>query len=140
MIEKSDPLPWVEAQDRPHRGVRDIEKGAPGAVFSTQPHHKPPDTTTTASRNNTVICPHLGKIYDTFNAQFYTKNTITHAASNKNHKAEATTESAGLALRSAGLGQSVWLTLDAARRKGSPQSDRDLGRIRLQNSLKGSTT
>ena len=66
MLEKRALLLWVEAHDLPRRGARDIEKGASGTVFSTHPHQKPPDTTTTASRNNTVISPHLGKIYDTF--------------------------------------------------------------------------
>jgi len=101
MLEKRAPLLWVEAQDWPRRGARDIEKGAPGAVFSTLQHQKLTDTTTTASWNNTVISPHLGKIYDTLNTPFYTRNTTTDVAFDNNHKSKATTESAGLALSGA---------------------------------------
>jgi hypothetical protein len=137
MIEKRAPLPWVEVQDQPRKGAGETEKGAPGAIFSKQLPQKSPDTTTTASRNNTVICPHLGKKYDTLNTPFHTINTTIDAASEKNHKSEVTIESAGLSPSGAGLMQSVRLTLDAARRKGSPHSYRAFGRIQPQNSLRG---
>ena len=136
MIEKRASLPWVEAQDRPRRGAREIEKGAPGAVLSKQPHQKPPDTTTTTTRNNTVICPHLGQKYDTFNTPFHTTNTTATTAFDKKHKSEVTTEIVGLAPSGAGLRQSVRLTLDAARRKGLPQPYRAFGRIQPSTSLK----
>jgi hypothetical protein len=132
MIDKRAPLSWVEAQDQPRRGAGENENGAPSAILSTQPPQKPPDTTTTASRNNTVICPHLGKKHDTFNTTYHTKNNTATTASDKKHKSEVTTESAGLAPSGAGLRHSVRLTLDAARRKGLPQPYRALGRIRPQ--------
>ncbi len=50
---------------------------------------------------------------------------------------EETKESAELAPRGAGLGQSVRLTLDAARWKGSPQTYRALGLIQPFNSPRG---
>ena len=137
MIDKRAPLPWVEAQNQPRRGAGENENGAPGAVLSPQPPKKTPYTTTTASRNNTVICPHLGKEHDTFNTTYHTKNTTATNASDKKHRSEVTTESAGLAPNGAGLGQSVRLTLDAARRKGLLQPYRAFGRIRPQISTRG---
>ena len=137
MIDNRAPLPWVEAQDRPRRGAREIEKGAPGATVSIQPHQKPPDTIPKASRNNTESRTHIGNIRDTFSTTFYNKNTTTTTASDNNHMSEVTTESAGLAPCGASLGQSVRLTLDAARRKGSPQTYRASRRIQPQNSLRG---
>jgi len=95
---------------------------------------KTPDTITTATRNHTVICPHPGNKHDTFNTTLHTRKTTTHTASDKISKSEVTTESAGLAPIGARLKQSVSLTLDAARRKGSPQSYRAHGRILPQNS------
>jgi hypothetical protein len=137
MIDKRAPLPWVEAHDQPRIGDGENENGAPGAVLSSQPPQKTPDTTTQASRNNTVICPHLGEKHDTFNITYHTRNTATTTASDKKHKSEVITESARLAPSGAGLRQSARLTLDAARRKGPPQSYRALGRIQPQNSLRG---
>jgi DNA segregation ATPase FtsK/SpoIIIE-like protein len=137
MIDKRAPLPWVEVQDQPRRGARENENGASGAVLSTQTPQKPPDTTTTASRDHTVICPHPGQKHDTFNNAYHTKNTTTNTAFDKNHMSEVTTESAGLAPRSAAPRQSIRLTLDAARRKGSPLTYRALGRIQPLNSLRG---
>jgi len=132
MIDKRARLPWVEAQDQPRRGAGENENGAPGAVLSHKPPRKTPDTTTMASRNNIVICPHLGKKHDTFNTSNHTRNTTTTTVSNKNHKSEVTTESAGLAPCGACLRQSVRLNLDAARQKGLSTSYRASGASNLR--------
>jgi hypothetical protein len=137
MIDKRAPLPWVEAQDQPRRGAGENENGGHGAVLSTQTPHKPPDTTTTVSRNHAVICPHPGKKHGTFNTAYHTRNTTTNTTFDKSHMSKVTTKSAGLARRGAGPMHSVRLTLDAARRKGSPQTYRALGRIQRLNSLRG---
>jgi len=137
MVDKRAPLPWVEAQDQPRIGAGENEDGALGAVLSSQPPQKISNTTTTASRNNTVIFPHLDKKHDTFNTTYHTRNTTTTTASDKKHKSEGTTESAGLAPCGAHLRQSIRLTLDAARRKGLPQSYRAFGRIQPQTYLRG---
>ncbi len=79
MIDKRAPLPWVEAQDQPRRGRKEIENGAHGAVLSKQTPQKPRDTTTAASRNHTVICPHPGEKTQ------YIQHTISHQEHNKTH-------------------------------------------------------
>jgi hypothetical protein len=137
MIDKGAPLPWVEAQDLPRRGAGENEKGAPREIYTFQPPQKPPDPTTTASRSHIVICIHLDKKRDIFNTPLHTRKTNIDAASDKKYISEATTERAGLGPCGSGTGQSVRLTLDAARRKGLPQSYRAFGRIQPQNSLTG---
>ena len=61
---------------------------------------------------------------------YHTKYTTTHTASDNIHQSKATTERPGLAPSGASLRQSVHLTLDAARRIGSPQTCKTFGRIR----------
>ncbi len=127
MIDKRAPLPWIEAQDKPRRGAKENENGAPGAELSTSHSQKTSDNTTPTSRILTVICPHPGKQVDTFNTQLHTDNTITHTASDRIHQSEATTERPGPAPCGACQRKSASLILNAARRKGSPQSYRAFG-------------
>jgi hypothetical protein len=130
MIDKRVPLPWVEAQDQPCRDSTKNENGALVAKLSSPHPHKATKTTTTSSRNLTVICPHLGKKFDTHNKSFCTKSTPKTIASDRIHKSEATTERSGLAPRSASLRESVQLTIVAARRTDSLQTYKAFGCIR----------
>jgi hypothetical protein len=120
MIDKSAPLTWVEAQDQHRTCATENENGAPGAELSSQTHHKTPDTSTTTTRIRTVICSHPGIKVDTINTQFHTNNTIIHTAFDRFQHLEATKERPGPAPYGAGQRKSTPLTLDAARRKGSP--------------------
>ena len=133
MTDKRALLPWVEAQDQPRRGGEENENGALGAELSTPHSQKAPDNTTTASRILNVICPHPGKKVDTFNTQLHTDNNITRTAYDRIYQPEATTERPGPAPCGASQRKSASLTLDAARRKGSPQSYRAFGHKRPLN-------
>ena len=128
--EKRAPLPWVIAQDQPRRGAKDNEKGALGAELSSLHTHKSTEIITTTSRHLNVICTHLGGKNDTRSSPYQATNTTIHNVSDRIHHTEATTERPGLAPSAACLRKSVLLTLDAARRMGSPQSYRASGRIR----------
>ena len=130
MIDKHAPLFWVEAQDQPRRGAKENENGAPNAELSSPNPCKAPETITTVSRNLAVICPHPGEKVDTHNSPHHTKCTTITIAYDRIHQPEVTTKRPGHAPRGASLRMSVHLTLDAARRKGSPQTYRAFGRIR----------
>ena len=137
MIDKRAPIPWVEAQDQPRRGVKENENGALSAELSSQTPRTPPNTTTTASRILTVICLHPGKKHATYKRPHHTTGTQFTTAFDGIILSEVTKERPGPTPRSAGQRQSAKLTLDAARRKGLPQTYRVFGRTRLLKPSRG---
>jgi hypothetical protein len=137
MIDKHAPLFWVEAHDQPRRGAKENENGAPNAELSSPNPCKAPETITTVSRNLAVICPHPGEKVDTHNSPYHTKCITLKTAFDRIHQSEVTRERPGLAPRGASMRLSVHLNLDAARRKGSPRTNKAFGRIRPLKPLRG---
>jgi hypothetical protein len=75
MIDKRDPLPWVEAQDQTCKGTKENENGAPAAELSSSTTQNSQKNSTIASRNHAVICPRPGIKDGKFNTHFHNNDT-----------------------------------------------------------------